>query len=419
VSWLHVEREMRNRIVDSKSVNWESVSVSELTGFLIPDISNTRTMTKIEVRPVRTKQDRQIFLTFPWTIYHDDPLWIPPLLPERARMIDPARGTILKRGKGEFFIAWRGTDPVGTICAAVDPPTNQNRGKKECIFGFFDYIQDYAVFRALIEAAADWGRTYGLNALFGPFNLDYEDSYGVLVEGRSRPPAMMCGHTPPYYLDFMQKCGFEEARAQNVAMGADLADTPQIQRLARVADRVRKKDWITIRSADFSRWDDEIDNLHTLLNQALVHLDDHIGWHRDSVAALVEPFKRIADPQLILFADVRGETVGFLPGLPDLHEIFQHINGLRYPWNYLQLLWRMKMQKIRSLTIKSVLVLPEYWNTGVGILLFDELVKRAMARGYTWTDLSITSADNPNTIILAEHMGAEIYKRWQIFRLDI
>jgi len=63
--------------------------------------------------------------------------------------------------------------------------------------------------------------------------------------------------------------------------------------------------------------------------------------------------------------------------------------------------------------------LPEYWNTGAGILLFDELVKRAMAKGFTWTDLSITSIDNPNTIILAEHMGAEIYKRWQIFRLPL
>jgi GNAT superfamily N-acetyltransferase len=411
---------MENRIVvDSRLINWEAVTGKGYSAFSMPDIADIRAMTKIEVRPVRTKQDRQHFLTFPWKIYQDDPLWIPPLLPERARVIDPARGTILKRGKGEFFIAWQGDEPVGTICAAVDPPTNQNRGVEECIFGFFDYVQDYAVFRALIEAAADWGRTHGLNALYGPWNLDYEDSYGVLVEGRSRPPAMMCGHTPPYYLEFMQKYGFEEARAQNVALGAELVETPQIQRMARVADRVRKKDWITIRSADFKGWDDEIDNLHALLNRALAHLDDHIGWQRDSVAALVEPFKKIADPELILFADVRGETVGFLPGLPDLNEVFQHVNGLRHPWNYLQLLWRMKTQKIRSLTMKSVLVLPEYWNTGVGILLFDELVKRAMARGYTWTDLSITSADNPNTIILAEHMGAEIYKRWQVYCLEI
>ncbi len=376
-------------------------------------------MTNIEVRPVRTKREKQIFLTFTWKIYKNDPLWVPPLLRERAKVTNPRQGVFFERGQAEFFVAWRNGEPVGTICAAEDSPTNRQRGTRECIFGFFEYIEDPEVFRALVESASDWGRARGLDALYGPFNLDYEDSYGVLVEGRQRPPALMCGHTPPYYPDFMLRYGFKEARAQNVALGVEIADTPQMQRMARIADRVRKKDWITVREADFDRWDEEVDNLHRLLTLALAHLDDHIGWHRNAVEAMVAPFRQIADPELILFADVRGETVGFLPGLPDLNEVFIHVNGLRYPWNYPQLLWRMKTQKIRGLTVKSVLVLPEYWNTGVGILLFDELAKRAMAKGYTWADLSITGADNPNTIILAEHMGAEIYKRWQVYRLNI
>ncbi len=376
-------------------------------------------MSSIEVRPVRSRREKQIFLTFPWRIYQNDPLWVPPLLPERRKVIDPDQGAFLKHGQAELFIAWRQGESVGTICAAVDPPTNRSRGKKECVFGFFEYIEDEEVFRALVECASDWGRTRGLDSLYGPWNLDYEDSFGVLVAGRTRPPTLLCGHTPEYYLDFMKKFGFEEARPQNVALGAELAQTSQVQRMARVADRIRQKDFITIREADFDRWEQEIDCLHRLLELSLAHLPDHIGRTRASVAAMVEPFRQIADPELILFADVRGETVGFLPGLPDLNEIFIHVNGLRSPWNYLQLMWRLKTQTIRSLTIKSVLVLPEYWNTGVGILLFDELVKRAIAKGFTWTDLSITSIDNPNTIILAEHMGAEIYKRWQIFRLSL
>ena len=49
---------------------------------------------------------------------------------------------------------------------------------------------------------------------------------------------------------------------------------------------------------------------------------------------------------------------------------------------------------------------PEYWDTGVAVLLFDELARRAAAKGYRWADLSLTSADNPRTPILAEHLGA-------------
>ena len=122
---------------------------------------------------------------------------------------------------------------------------------------------------------------------------------------------------------------------------------------------------------------------------------------------------------LILFAEVEGQTVGFLPGIPNLNEIFIDINGLRYPWNYLQLLWLMKFRKPACLSAKSVLVLPEYWNTGVIVLLMYELAIRAKERGYSWIDMSITSADNPTSVLTAEKMGAEIYKRWQVYHCPI
>ena len=41
---------------------------------------------------VRTRREKRRFLTFPWAIYRGDPLWVPPLLPEREKKIDPARG---------------------------------------------------------------------------------------------------------------------------------------------------------------------------------------------------------------------------------------------------------------------------------------------------------------------------------------
>lgn len=66
------------------------------------------------------------------------------------------------------------------------------------------------------------------------------------------------------------------------------------------------------------------------------------------------------------------------------------------------------------LAVKSVLVLPEYWGTGVSVLLFDELARRARAKGYKWADLSLTSADNPYTPTLAERGGAKVYKRYRV-----
>ncbi|MCD6425898.1 MAG: GNAT family N-acetyltransferase [Anaerolineales bacterium] len=376
-------------------------------------------MTEITIKRVETGQDKKRFLTFPWKVYQNDPLWVPPLLPERRSVLDPEKGTFLRRGEAEFFLAFKNGQLAGTICAAEDPSTNLKRGQKECVFGFLEYIEDYEVFDALISTAKEWGGSRGLDTLYGPWNLDYEDSYGVLVEGRDAPPVLMCGHTPAYYHGFMGRYGFTPARAQNVALRITLEDSPKYIRLLRLADRIKAQGKIKIRPADFDRWDSEVDIIYELLGKALAHLDDSIGWHRESLEATLAPFKTIADPNLILFAEVDGKTVGFLPGIPNLNEIFIDVNGLRYPWNYLQLLGLMKFRKPVCLTAKSVLVLPEYWNRGVVVLMMEEFYHRAMEHGYKWIDMSITSADNPTSVLTAEKLGAQIYKRWQVYHYPI
>jgi GNAT superfamily N-acetyltransferase len=328
--------------------------------------------------------------------------------------MDPATGAFLQRGEVEFFLAWRNGKPVGTICAAEDATTNKSRGTRECVFGFFEYVRDQDVFEALLRRVIDWARARGLDALFGPFNLDYEDSYGLLIEGRDRPPPLLCGHTPIYYQDLMEGFGFEPARGDNLAFAIS-PHSPTFRRLSRLAERVRQRGHVTIRCADFSQWSREIDRVLTLLQTALTHLPDHIGWRRESLAALVEPFREIADPDLILFAEIEGKPVGWLPGLPNLNEALIHANGLRYPWDYAKAWWHMRRQP-ECLTLKSVLIPPEYWGTGVGVLLFDEMAKRAVAKGYKWADLSLTSEDNPNTPMLIQRMGGKIYKRYRVYR---
>jgi GNAT superfamily N-acetyltransferase len=369
----------------------------------------------IEVLPVRTARQRRLFLTFPWKIYAADPLWVPPLLSEREKVIDPARGAFFKRGEAEFFIAWRNGAPVGTICAAEDKPYNTSMNKHECMFGFFEYVQEEAVARALIDRVSRWAAGRGLTTLGGPFNLDYEDAYGVLVEGRDRPPVILCGHTPPYYQDFFEQNGFTPLRGDNLAYELPLdVPSPALQRTTHLAERVRRQGWIRIRTPDLRQWKDEVGVVQGLMNRSMAHLPDFRPWEREAVEGLLEPFKAIADPELVLFAVVDGKTVGWFTGVANMNEVLIHLNGLRYPWDMLRALRWMRTRP-RCLTIKSILILPEYWGSGVALLLIDEMAQRARAKGYRWADLSLTSADNPYTPTLATRMGARIYKRYRVY----
>lgn len=375
-------------------------------------------MSPIEIHPVETRRERRRFLTFPWCIYRDDPLWVPPLLPERMQLIDPARGPIYERGTAAFYTAWQDGRPVGTICAADDVELNEWLGVRECTFGFFECVEDYAVAEALLQQVVAWAEMRHLDSIVGPFHLDRENGYGVLVEGRDRPPALLCGHTPPYYQHFLERFGFVPARADNLAYALDLGETPALRRLSRLADRLRARGQIAIREADLAHWEDEVDRVHDLLLRALSHLPDFVPWRRSEVRDLLAPFVRLADPELVLFAEVDGETVGFFPGIANANEALQHANGLRYPWDYLRLWWHMRRQPA-CLAVKSVLVLPEYWDTGVAVLLFDEMARRARAKGYQWVDLSLTSDDNPHTPTLATRLGATLYKRYRVYRLEV
>ncbi|MBN1439779.1 MAG: GNAT family N-acetyltransferase [Anaerolineales bacterium] len=373
----------------------------------------------IDVRPVRTARERRLFLTFPWRIYAKDPLWVPPLLPERQKAIDPRRGPFFQDGYADFFLAWKDGKTAGTICCAEDTADTRARGRADCLFGFFECIEDYSVAEALFLRAEAWARDHGMKAIYGTYNLDREDSRGILVEGYDRPPAMLCGHNPPYYAKFCERFGMTKRHADNLAYCADIdLSAPKIRRLMHLAERVRRRKNIAIRGVNLKDVDGEIDRIWDLQNRGLAHLDGFVPYSRAAIEAMVMPLRDLADPDLVLFAEIDGRTVGWFPAIPNYNEILIHLNGLRYPWDYLRVLW-YRNKRPKGIAIKSVAVPPEYWDTGVAVLLFDEMARRAAAKGYIWADLSLTGEDNPDTWNIAHHMGAKVYKRYRFYRKEV
>ncbi|MFU8825890.1 MAG: GNAT family N-acetyltransferase [Brevefilum sp.] len=335
------------------------------------------------------------------------------------KQLNPRQGTFFNHGEADFFMAFRDGHLSGTIMAAVDHSSNNSRGLQDGMFGFFECIDDQAVADELFRTVEGWAKARGLNRLIGPFNQDYDAGYGVLIEGRDRPPAVSCGHTPAYYEQLVVNHGFQPLRPDNLAFALDISkNTREFNLLHRLAEKAAQRGTAVIRQGRFDAWDEEADRVHYLLNRALAHLVDFVGWDRRALDDTLAPFKQYADPDLVLFADVGDQTVGFFPGIPNLNEILYHLNGLRYPWDYLRYL-RHRQTQPKGLAIKSVLVLPEYWGTGISLMLFSEMLKRAQAKGYTWADLSLTSQDNPKTPALAERMGASIYKRYRVYQKPV
>ena len=70
-------------------------------------------MANLTVKPVQTRREQKQFVQFPWTLYQDDPNWIPPApQPGRAGRIQTASisrccgcaGLFWQPGKGRFVV---------------------------------------------------------------------------------------------------------------------------------------------------------------------------------------------------------------------------------------------------------------------------------------------------------------------------
>lgn len=370
----------------------------------------------IQMRPAVTKKEKRAFLTFPWRIYRKDPLWVPPLLSERAKAIDQEQGNFFKDGTAEFFMAYKDGQPAGTLCLAEDFNRTRAKGYKECMFGFVECVHDYAVFEVMFDFAEAWAREREMVKLFGPYNLDREDSRGLLIEGRDRPPPILCGHQPVYYRGFFERYGLEKDNEDGLAYAIDVdLENPKAKRLMRLAERVRvRHPEFSVRGARLEDMDAEIDRIVDLQNRGLAHFPNSVPYTRTDIETMIMPLIDLVDMDLVLFAEVGGQPAGFFPGVPNFNEVLIHLNGLRYPWDYIRALRYQKLQP-ECLAIKSAVVPPEYWDTGVAVLLFAEMATRAAAKGYKWADLSLTGEDNPDTWPLAHHIGAQIYKRYRFY----
>lgn len=64
-------------------------------------------MNGIEIRKVETKGDLKKFIRFPWSVYKNDPHWVPPLIIEMKDKLNRRKHPFFEHGEAEYFLAGR------------------------------------------------------------------------------------------------------------------------------------------------------------------------------------------------------------------------------------------------------------------------------------------------------------------------
>ncbi|HWT86765.1 MAG TPA: N-acetyltransferase [Myxococcales bacterium] len=379
----------------------------------------------VEIRPVESKKELETFLRVPWTLgMKSDPNWVPPLLDDYRRSLDPKKSPFLKHGEVRCFLALRDGQPVGRISAQIDTDFDKQwpDEKGVAFFGFFDSADDPAVARALFEAAAGWARSKGRTRLRGPFTLDSKGEVGVLIEGFDTPPRIGMPHNRPYLGPLIESAGLIKAKD----FYAWWYTSGHIdERTQKIAARTLQLPNVRVRPMDLAHFRREIGIVRDVYNSAWAQNWNFTPFTADELEIIATEYKMFVDTEIALVAEVDGKPAAMCFAIPDVNEMVKDFDGelMKRPLNLAKLLWRLKFRRPKHARLLLLGVKEEYrashrYGT-LAAVLYVEVARRGGARGYVGGELSWTLEDNVMINRGIERMGARKYKTYRVYQKEI
>jgi GNAT superfamily N-acetyltransferase len=335
---------------------------------------------------------------------------------DRAKLIDTKKNPFYQHSKIKLWLAEQNGKIVGRIAGVINDNYIASQNDESGFFGFYESINDLDVAKRLFEPAEAWLRASGMKMAYGPANPSSNDEYGLLIDGFDRPPVMLMTYNPQYYSSLFEANGYRKDHDMFAYLMSQ--DTAASDKLVRVAEAMRERNRIQIRSFDTKNFDREVQLVKELYNAA---------WENTGFVPMTDPeidymakdLKQVYDPELVLFAEVDGKTVGFALSMPDINQAFHA--GPRIPRGAMNLpvgVWNLMTKKKAINTVRVILlgVLKEYRRRGIDALLFKETMERAKKKGYRYGEGSWVQETNIPMNRAAQMMNAEKYKTYRIYK---
>jgi len=375
--------------------------------------------TDIEIRAVENAADMKTFISVPWSVYQDDPNWVPPLKFERKEAFS-AKNPFFLHARWKAWVAYQGGQPVGRISAQIDDLYLKAHDAHTGFFGLIEAPDDPAVFTALFSTAEDWLREQGMKTVLGPFNLGINQEIGCLVEGFDSPPYVMMGHAKPYYDSSIEGQGYKKAQ-DVLAYELDeyMYKIPDIVR--RIRDR--QSDKMNLRQVDRKNTAAELEILRDIFNDAWSENWGFVPFTREEFGTVGKEIFMIVPADYTWIAEADGEPAAFIVLIPNLNEAISDLNGKLFPFGWAKLIWRLKVRGPKSARIALMGVRKKHQNTRLGPALalatigalHDPGTKRKLER----IEMSWVLEQNQATRGIIEKMGGSVSKRYRIYRKEL
>jgi hypothetical protein len=366
---------------------------------------------------VATPAHQKEFIQMAVQLYKNEKNWIRPIDADIEGLFHPETNKLFRNGakSQRWLLQDEKGLTIGRVAAFVNPKLKEKQPTGG--LGFFECIDDQKAAFLLLDTAKAWLQAEGMEAMDGPINFGERDKWwGLLVDGFSEPNYNMPWNFP-YYQKFFEDYGFQLYFKQYTYMRPvqDLGfDEKMIQR----ANAIMANPDYSFRYIQEKELQEKApEYFMTVYNKAWArHMGKSIALKEAQL--MFGKMKPIIDPRLIYFAFFKGEPVGFFIQIPEINQIFKHVNGKMDLIGKLKFLWYKTFSPPNKMLGLVFGVVPEHQAKGVEsamIISYDKMSGKA-SFPYKTIEMNWIGDFNPKMMRVCEQLLATIYKTHHTYR---
>lgn len=374
----------------------------------------------IQIKTVTTRKDLKTFVRYANRLYKGNKYYVPSMPFDDLNTLDKEKNGAFDFCKAEYYLAYKDGEVVGRVAAIVNYKANEAWNVDQVRFGWFDFIDDLDVSKALLDAVVAFGKAHGMTQIVGPLGFTDFDPEGMLVEGYDRVSTMALIYNHPYYPEHMKKHGYVKETGwleYRITIPDELPEK-HIKIAEIVKERynlsVVKKTKRQIRKEKYGH------KLFRLINETYCVLYGYSLLSEKQIDQYVDVYLGLVDMEMLTFIeDSEGELIGAGITIPSMAEALQKCNGEIFPFGWYYLLKSMYWGKPDTLDMLLIGVKPEWQNKGVNSLLFVDLFQRYKKMGFKYAETNANLETNAKVQAMWTPFEREQHKKRWVFGKEI
>ena len=349
----------------------------------------------IEIKEVRTRRELRRFVNFPELLYKDSPYYVPPLVFDQMDTLDQKKGAAQEFCDSKLYLAYKDGKLAGRVAAIVNHLANKQWNHKEVRFGWYDFIDDPEVAKALMDKVEEFGRQYGMESVVGPLGFTDFDPEGLLVEGFDRLSTMALIYNYPYYVEYIENMGFTKDADWiefKIYMPEKLPE-----RIDRLCTLIQERNNVHLRqiTRKIVREEDYGHKIFKAINECYKNLYNFTVLPDHMADKYLAFYLSILDLRFIsVVENDKNELVAFGITMPSIVRALQKCRGRLFPFGWWYVLKSLFWKREEGVEMLLVGVLPEYQNTGINSLVQADMFRKYTRFGVKWAETNAILESN-------------------------